>query len=70
MDVVGSCLAAKLAQCIVWWVVSSLCGCAFPIPLHLYWKAVPSDPKILSLEWGELNWVICVGHVIGDEKYD
>ena len=49
----GSFLAASLAQCIACWVVSSLCGWAYPIPFHLYWKAVPSDPKILSLANGE-----------------
>lgn len=32
----GSCLAASLAQCIACWVNSSLCGCAYPIPFHLY----------------------------------
>ena len=44
-----SVLAASLAQCIACWVVSSLCRCTYLIPFHLYWKAVPSDPKTLSL---------------------
>ena len=47
--VFGSRSAANLAQCIACWVISSLCGWAYPIPFHLYWNAVPSDPKILSL---------------------
>ena len=46
-------LAASLAQCIACCVVFSLCGCAYLIPFHLYWKAVPSDPKTLSLANGE-----------------
>ena len=37
--VFGSFFAASLAQCIACWVVSSLCGWAYPIPFHLYWKA-------------------------------
>ena len=31
---------------------------------------MPSDPKILSLVKGEKNFVICVEHVIGEEKYE
>ena len=34
--VFGSFLAANLAQCSVWWAISSLCGCAYPIPFHLH----------------------------------
>ena len=45
----GSFLAANLAKCKAYWVISSLCGWAYPIPFHLYWNAVPSDPKTLSL---------------------
>ena len=51
--VFGSFLTANLAQCIACWVVSSLCGWAYPIPFHLYWNAVPIDPKILSLVNGK-----------------
>ena len=51
--VFGSFLAARRAQCIACWVISMLGGWAYPIPFHLYWKAVPSDPKILSLANGE-----------------
>jgi hypothetical protein len=40
------------------------------MPFHLYWKAVPSDPKILSLANGEWNLVMCVEHVTGEEKYE
>ena len=40
------------------------------MPFHLYWKAVPSDPKTLSLAKGEKNSEICVEHVIGEEKYE
>ena len=47
-----------------------LCGCAYPIPFHLYWRIVPSDPKILSLMFGEYNCVICVKHVTGEEKFE
>ena len=53
VTVVGSCLAANRAQCIACWVVSSLCGCAYPIPFHLYWRAVSIEPNILSLVCGE-----------------
>ena len=63
-------MAASRAQCIACWAISLLGGCAYPIPLHLCRKAVPSDPKILSLVWDEENWVIVVERVIGDEKYD
>ena len=45
----GSFMAANRAQCIACWAISSFGGCAYPIPFHLYWKAVPSDPKTLSL---------------------
>ena len=31
---------------------------------------MPSDPNILSLVNGEKYFVICVEHVIGEEKYD
>lgn len=62
--------ATSLALCIVYWTISSLCRCAYPIPFHLYQKAVPRDPNILSLENSEQNCVICVGHVMGDEKYE
>ena len=31
---------------------------------------MPSDPKILSLVNGEKYSVMCVEHVIGDEKYE
>ena len=48
-----SVLAANLAQCIACSVVSSLCGWGYPIPFYLYWKAIPNDPKILSLANGE-----------------
>jgi hypothetical protein len=51
--VFGSFLAANLVQCIACWAISSLCGWAYPISFHLYWKAVPSDPKNLSLVNGE-----------------
>jgi hypothetical protein len=51
--VFGLFFVANLAKCIACWAISSLCGWAYPIPLHLYWKAVPSDPKILSLANGE-----------------
>ena len=53
VTVVGSYLADRRAQCIACWANSSLCGCANPMPFHLYWRAVPSDPNILSLVWGE-----------------
>ena len=51
--VVGSFLADILAQCIACWANSSLCECAYPMPFHLYWRAVLSDPKSLSLVCGE-----------------
>ena len=53
VTVVGSCLADNLAQCIACCAISLLCGCAYPIPFHLYWRAVPIEPKILSLVYGE-----------------
>ena len=31
---------------------------------------MPSDPKILSLVNGEKYYVMCVEHVIGEEKYE
>ena len=31
---------------------------------------MPSDPKTLSLVNGEKYYVMCVEHVIGDEKYE
>ena len=64
--VFGLFLAARRTQCIACWVVSSLWGWAYPIPCHLYWNAVPSDPKILSLANGEKYSVMCVEHVIGE----
>lgn len=68
--VFGSCLAANLAQWMACWVVSRLWVCAYPMPVHLYSKALPRDPKILSREKGEKYFVILVEHVIGDEKYE
>ena len=53
VTVVGSFLADSLAQCITCWANSSLCGYAYPMPFHLYWRALPSDPKILGLVCGE-----------------
>jgi hypothetical protein len=53
VTVVGFYLADSRAQCIACWAVSSLCGCAYPMPFHLCWRAVPNDPKILSLACGE-----------------
>ena len=53
VTVVGSYLADSMAQCIACWANSSLSGCAYPMPFHLYWRAVPSDPKILSRVCGE-----------------
>ena len=70
VTVFGSYLAASRAQCIACWVISSLCGWAYPISCHLYWKAVPNDPKILSLMNGEKYFVQCVEHVTGEEKYE
>ena len=28
------------------------------------------DPNILSRRNGEYNWLKCIGHVTGDEKYE
>ena len=66
----GSFLAANLAQWSACWAILSLCEWAYLIPFHLYWKAVPSDPKTLCLVNGEYNFIICVEHVIGEEKYE
>ena len=66
--VYGSCFAASLAQCIVFWASVSLCGWAYPIPCHLCENAFPMDPKILSLGNGEKNFVRWVEHVTWDEK--
>ena len=51
--VFGSFLAVNLTHCSVYWVILSLCGWAYRIPLHLYWIAVPSDPKFVFLANGE-----------------
>ena len=70
VTVFGSFLAASRAQCIACWVIYSLYEWAYPIPCHLYWKAVPNHPKILSLMNGEKCSVQCVEHVTGEEKYE
>jgi hypothetical protein len=46
-------LAARWAQCIAFCVFSLLCGWAYPLPIHLCWKAVPLDPNMESLWNGE-----------------
>lgn len=45
----GSCLAVRRAQCSACCDSSSLWGCAIPLPIHLWLKAFPKDPNILSL---------------------
>ena len=70
MMVIGSFLAASLAQWIAYWVVSLLCGWTYSMPFHLYWKGFPSDPKIISLVKGDRNSKMCVEHVTGEEKYE
>jgi hypothetical protein len=42
----------------------------YPLPWHLCWKVVPSDPNITSLGRGEYNCLSEVEHVIGEEKYE
>ena len=49
----GSSLAARRAQCIACSRSVALLGWANPIPFHLWSKAFPSDPNILSRENGE-----------------
>ena len=51
--VFGSSLVASRTQYIACWAIFSFGGCTYPIPFHLYWKAVPSDPKTLSLVYGD-----------------
>ena len=53
VTVFGSFLANSLAQCKACCASVSLCGWAYPIPLHLYSNAVPRDPNTLSLGNGE-----------------
>ena len=62
--------AASLAQWRACWVSVSVCGWAYPLPVHLCWNAVPLDPKTLSREKVEENCRSVVGHVTGDEKYE
>jgi hypothetical protein len=64
----GLFLVVSLAQWRVCWVSSSVCGRAYPFPIHLCWNIVPIDPNILSLVNGEDNCLREVGHVIGEEK--
>ena len=47
---------------------SSVCGWAYPFPIHLCWNADPIDPKTLFRENGEENYRNMVGHVTGEEK--
>ena len=47
----------------------SVCGCAYPLPCHLYWNDFLTDPNTTSLENGEWNCLSKVEHVAGDEKY-
>jgi hypothetical protein len=62
--------AANCAQWISFCVTCELLGCAYPIPVHLYWKAVPSDPNTLFL-WKEEKYLIqVVEEVTNDEKYE
>ena len=64
----GLFLAASLAQCTTCWVVSYVCGWAYPFPIHLCWNADPIDLKTLSWENGEENCRNEVGHDTGEEK--
>ena len=65
--VLGSSLAAILAQ----WMASNIVlwsvGKASPIPVHLEDFACPIEPNIRSQLYGELYCVICRGHMRGDE---
>ena len=49
----GLSLAARRAQCIACNRFVALLGWANPIPFHLWSKAFPEDPNILSRENGE-----------------
>ena len=60
--------AASLAQCRACCVSISVCGWAYPFPIHLSWNVVLIDPNTLSWEKGEENCLSVVGHVTGDEK--
>ena len=53
VTVFGSILAARRAQCMACCRSIALCGWAYPIPCHLWSKAFPMDPNILSLGNGE-----------------
>ena len=68
--VCGSFFVASLAQCIAVGASCLLWRCAYPIPFHLFEKASPTDPKILSFGYDEWNFVILVMQVIGEEKYE
>ena len=61
-------LAASLAQCMAFWASSLEWGCVKPIPSHLWSKALPEEPNILSRGNGEQYFRMFVGHVIGEEK--
>ena len=47
--VFGSILAARRAQCMACCRFVALFGWEYPIPFHLWSKAFPMDPNILSL---------------------
>ena len=51
--VLGFFLAATRALCIPCYKSVALWGWAYPIPCHLWSKAFPTDPNILSLGNGE-----------------
>jgi hypothetical protein len=48
-------LVADLAQCMDFVKVRWSVGCAYHEPLHLDDRALPCEPNIMSLWWGELH---------------
>ena len=48
----GLFLVASLAQWRACWVLLSVCGWAYPFPVHLCWNVVPIDPNTLSRGMG------------------
>ena len=48
----------------------SVCGWAYPLPVHLCWNAVRIDPKTLSRKNVEENYLSLIGHATSDEKYE